>query len=282
MTTSNTLAPLEAVFDTSTGQDIELPEALATVYGPLRLPTHPDRPHVISNFVTSLDGVTSWNEPGQSGGGEISGFNQHDRLVMGLLRAVSDAVVVGAGTLRSVPRHVWTAEHVYPDLKDVFRDMRARLGKPRYPLQVVVTSLGRIDLRLPVFSSPDVPALVVSAPAGMPRLSDQSVGPALRIVAGTSGTDLLVAAADVLAAIGLGPGAVVLVEGGPHLMGDFLAEHRVDELFLTLSPQIAGRAPNQPRPSLVEGKRFAPNAPLWGTLTSLKRAESHLFLRYSL
>jgi len=32
--------------------------------------------------------------------GDISGFNQHDHLVMGLLRAIADAVIVGAGTLR--------------------------------------------------------------------------------------------------------------------------------------------------------------------------------------
>ena len=30
--------------------------------------------------------------PDQSGGGEISGFNRHDRMVMGLLRAVASAV----------------------------------------------------------------------------------------------------------------------------------------------------------------------------------------------
>jgi riboflavin biosynthesis pyrimidine reductase len=282
VTASPGLAPLESVFDTSLGDEIELPARLAAIYGPLRLARHADRPHVISNFVTSLDGVTSWNEPGQSGGGEISGFNQHDRLVMGLLRSVADAVVVGAGTLRSVPRHVWTAEHVYPEFKDLFREVRARLGKPRYPLQVVVTSQGRIDLRLPVFNTDEAPALVVTAPAGEASLIQQSPGPGARIVTGTSGTDLLVAAADVLAAIAAGPGGVVLVEGGPHLMGDFLAEHRCDELFLTLSPQIAGRDASHARPSLVEGRRFAPDAPLWGRLTSLKRGQNHLFLRYAL
>jgi len=32
---------------------------------------------------------------------------------------------------------------------------------------------------------------------------------------------------------------------------------------------------------LVKGKRFAPGHPLWGTLKSVKRAGSHLFLRYA-
>jgi riboflavin biosynthesis pyrimidine reductase len=74
----------------------------------------------------------------------------------------------------------------------------------------------------------------------------------------------------------------VLVEGGAHLLSDFVAERRLDELFLTLSPQIAGREAGLFRPSLVEGKRFAPANPVWTTLVSLKRNQDHLFLRYRL
>ena len=65
------------------------------------------------------------------------------------------------------------------------------------------------------------------------------------------------------------------------LMGDFFAEQALDELFLTLAPQIAGRDGQAERPGLVMGKQFAPEHPLWGTLVSVKRAGSHLFLRYA-
>ena len=64
-------------------------------------------------------------------------------------------------------------------------------------------------------------------------------------------------------------------------MGDFFAEQCLDELFLTLAPQIAGRDVHSERPGLVMGKRFAPEHPLWGTLMSVKRGASHLFLRYA-
>ena len=277
------LPPLESLHDATTGSEITLPPELARVYGPLRLPAHPDRPHVISNFVTSLDGVISWNAPGKSGGGgEISGFNAHDRLVMGLLRAVADAVVVGAGTLRSVPRHVWTAEHVYPPLAEVFRLVRHALGKPAAPLNVIVTSQGRIDLDLPVFRSEYVPALVVTAPAGEASLRAQDPSSSVRLAVGRGGTPLTATAGDVLEAIGVSSGSIVLVEGGPQILADFLAEGLLDELFLTLSPQIAGRDRTVSRPSLVEGKLFAPDGPLWANLTSLKRGSSHLFLRYGL
>ena len=58
----------------------------------------------LANFVTTLDGVVSLGIPGQAGGGPISGENVHDRLLMGLLRVVSDAIIVGAGnSLRVTP-----------------------------------------------------------------------------------------------------------------------------------------------------------------------------------
>jgi hypothetical protein len=64
-------------------------------------------------------------------------------------------------------------------------------------------------------------------------------------------------------------------------MGDFFAEQLLDELFLTLAPQIAGRDDAGERPGLVAGTVFAPERPLWGTLVGAKRAASHLFLRYA-
>ena len=74
---------------------------------------------------------------------------------------------------------------------------------------------------------------------------------------------------------------VILVEGGPQLIGDFFAERCLDELFLTLAPQVAGRDDTSERPGLVAGKRFAPEHPIWGTLVGVKRGGSHLFLRYA-
>ena len=43
------------------------------------------------------------------GGGEISGFYEPDRFVMGLLRALADVVLVGAGTMRAAQGHRWVA-----------------------------------------------------------------------------------------------------------------------------------------------------------------------------
>jgi riboflavin biosynthesis pyrimidine reductase len=277
------LAPLQDLFDATIGDDVALPSALASLYGRLRMPRHAGRPHVIGNFVSSLDGVVSLGIPGKAGGGEISGFNPHDRMVMGLLRAAADAVVVGAGTLRaSSPDHVWTAEYIYPPLADAYRELRAALGKPEPPLNVVVTGSGDIDLDRCLFRSATVPSLIVTTAAGARCLHVRNgdLSPLARVEIAAGAAPL--SAQAVLDTIGrTGKSGLVLVEAGPRLMSNFFAERLLDELFLTLAPQVAGRDGAIERPGLVSGKLFAPELPVWGRLVGLKQGGDHLLLRYA-
>lgn len=273
------LAPLETLYDVSRGSDLPLPATLAARYGPLRFPAPAHRSHIISNFVTTLDGVVSLNIPGHAGGGEISGFDRHDRMVMGLLRAVSDAVIVGAGTVRSVPDHLWTAGFIYPPLTGAYQELRAALGKQKPPLTVVVSARGELDLGLRVFASGEVPVLIITTAQGAQRLREQGL-PQSAHLAEAQGTEPL-RARWIVETVYRATQGILLVEGGPHLLGDFLAERCLDEQFLTLAPQIAGRDASSERPGLVAGKLFAPQQPLWGTLTAVKRSQSHLFLRYT-
>lgn len=274
------LEPLESLLDRMDGDDIPLPTELAALYGPLRFPRREGRPYVIGNFVTTMDGVASLSAPGLAGGGPISGSNPHDRMVMGLLRSVADAVIVGAGTLRSVPNHLWTAEHIYPPLSDSYRRLRTGLGKKSSPLNVIVTARGEIDMDLPVFRSGTVKVLIVTNPGGARRLRSLDLPSSVTIGEVVEGD--AISARNVLSAVGrILPAEILLVEGGPRLMGDFFDEKCLDELFLTLAPQVAGRDGSAERPGFVAGKRFGPERPLWGTLAGVKRAGSHLFLRYS-
>lgn len=72
----------------------------------------------------------------------------------------------------------------------------------------------------------------------------------------------------------------LLHEGGPTLFGQFLAAKAVDELFLTLSPQIAGRKNDSFRPALVQGVEFVPDRAPWFQILSVKQKAEHLYLRY--
>src|SRR5439155_1731210 len=139
----NTMEPIRTLFERQEpGLTALLPEDLRAIYGgDLRFPSaRGGRPYVIGNFVSTLDGVVSYEIPGQSGGGDISGFNEGDRFIMGLLRASADAVIVGAGTLHEVnPKHLLTAPSINPSSGDAYERYRQRvLRKPPYPISVIV------------------------------------------------------------------------------------------------------------------------------------------------
>ncbi|MCH8827030.1 MAG: dihydrofolate reductase family protein [Chloroflexi bacterium] len=275
------LAPLESLWEAANGQgvDLPLPVELLKLYGPLRFPPHPDRPYVIGNFVSTLDGVVSLSLPGQSGGGPISGELRQDRMVMGLLRAAADAVVVGAGTFRDVRNHVWTPDYVFPELAEEYAALRREMGKEGPPLNVIVTAGGKLNFDRRVFQSGEVHVLIVTTTGGRDEIIRRRPPQSVQVAAIESDPSLTAQA--ILDAVGEAGGKdVVLVEGGPRLIGNFFDEKRLDELFLTLAPQIAGRDDSAERPGLVAGKIFAPDGPLWSRLAGIKRSGSHLFLRY--
>ena len=282
------LTSLATLIETKRGVLLPLPPRLARLYGRLRMPLPRSYPHVFSNFVSTLDGVVSFNTKGHASGGDISGFSAQDRMVMGLLRAIADVVIIGSGTLDVDRRHVWTAEAIFPKLADEYRRLRTALGKRGAPLNVIVSGSGAIDLRLPVFASGKVQALIVTTAAGAKRLREQQAPDSVQIRvirnsagAGRHGADAIPARAILDEVRRVSPGKRILVEGGPLLLGDFYAEGLLDEQFLTLAPQVAGRDAGDRRLSLVMGKAFAPRDALWGTLIDVRRGGSHLFLRYS-
>ena len=274
------LSPLHALYDAVDGAAVPLPSELSDVYGPLHFLSQPGRAWVIANFVETLDGVVSLGATGRGGGSEISGASREDQMVMGLLRAVADAVVVGAGTHRAVPNHLLTPEGIFPPLASAYQQLRRRLGKLASPLCVVVSARGEVDLGRRMFASGEVQSLVVTTVEGEQRMVGQRApSPSTRLAATAQSGPIR--AQTVLEAIQAArPCEVILVEGGPHLLADFLGEHLVDELFLTLAPQVAGRDGSGERPGLVAGRLFAPEHPLWGRLTEVRMAGSHLFLRY--
>jgi riboflavin biosynthesis pyrimidine reductase len=194
---------------------------------------------------------------------------------------VADVVIVGSGTLAADPHHVWTADAICPELAPDYRRLRENMRKPGPALNVVVSTSGAVDLRLPVFAAGRVPALILTSPSGARRLATQRrpVGVRVRAIGARNGH---IAPRAILGEVArLRPGRRILLEGGPQLLGSFYRDGLIDEQFLTLAPQIAGRAAGDGRLSLVMGQLFAPRNPRWGSLSDARRGHSHLFLRYS-
>jgi len=63
-------------------------------------------------------------------------------------------------------------------------------------------------------------------------------------------------------------------------MAHFVETSLLDSLFLTLSPVLAGRSAGDGRLGLLEGVELLPGRPEWWRLASIRRHDSHLFLRY--
>jgi riboflavin biosynthesis pyrimidine reductase len=259
-----------------------LPPALSLRYGAaFAIPLRSDRPTIVSNFVSTLDGVVAFDVEGNSGGREVSGGFTPDRFVMGLLRATADAVLVGAGTVRSGNRHVWTPSHVHPPSTEAFASWRRQLGlRHPQPTTVIVTASGRIDPEHPGLNATDVPVLLVTTRTGATRLRRHALPPTAEVL--VAGDDGRVGEHSLVAILAERDLDVVVCEGGPSLFGGLIGADLVDEIFLTIAPQIAGRAPDRQRLALVEGLGFEVGATPWAELTSVKRSGDHLFLRYRL
>ncbi len=256
------------------------PPALAERFpGDLAVALVPERPTVIANFVSSVDGVVALgpSEPA-AGGGEISGFSDADRFMMALLRGIADVVIVGAGTVRVGSRHEWTARRVQPALAGIFAAWRSELRLAPQPTTIVVTASGNLDPAHPGLSAPDVPVIVATTPAGAERLAARQLPPNMKVEAVGSGDRVPPGA--ILELVQRTGARLALCEGGPHLFGELLRARLVDELFLTMAPQVIGRDANVHRLALVEGTSFGEGHGRWSKLTAVRRAGDDLFLRY--
>jgi riboflavin biosynthesis pyrimidine reductase len=273
---------INTLLDRSKAQDQPvLPEELKILYGgDLRFPALDVRPYVIGNFVSTIDGVVSFEIPGESGGGDISGFNEADRFIMGLLRASVDAVIVGAGTLREVaPGHLWLAAYVYPEASELYARYRQRvLNKLVPPLNVIVSGSGAVDLQRAAFRTGAVKTLIVTSPKGAELLVKNGVAALtsaeVRAIEGKEGK---IAPASILKLLRDEFGMKILLhEGGPALFGDFVVHGCVDELFLTVAPRFAGRDAKRQRPGIVAGADFLPQTAPWLKLLSVKQSSALL------
>lgn len=258
--------PLELLFERADLPRFALPAKLIEAYGGgLGFAG----PCVVANFVASVDGVVAL--PGDSESGHIvSGGSDADRFVMGMLRACADVVMVGAGTFRKGGDDRFDAASIYPAGADLFAEARRALGLAARPRFVVVTASGNVDPKSPALEG----GLVVTTPQGEVAL--RAVVSSTTEILALPSTRLDVR--NVVALLHERGARVILSEGGPSLFGELVAGGVLDELFVTTSPALFGRFPNDGRKSLVSGSDLA------GThleLLGVRRDESHLFSRYA-
>jgi riboflavin biosynthesis pyrimidine reductase len=266
------VVPLNLQFEKHDQPTGDIPTDLEQLYGG-SLGFEP--PRLYANFVSSLDGVVAL-EGQEHSSKMISGRSEADRFVMGLLRAFADAVLIGAGTFRAAPDSLWTPTDIYPDGAASFAELRERLGRSTEPRLVLITSRGEVDPHHPALESG---VLVLTSSLGASALRNRLPRASTVVAIGTNPTLDPVGVIRTLRSEGH---QIVLSEGGPTVIGGLLQAELLDELFLTLSPILAGRSDGSSRPGLVEGAELLPVRSISAELLSIRTHGSHLFLRYAI
>ena len=248
-------------------------------------------PHTYLMFVTTIDGVAVPLESGQRGGSEIALRHlKNNPIAAGALAdnralqygwATADAVLGGAGILRENPAATW-----YPRDKDLQELLRSRK-----PVRAVVTGSGEVDLRHPVFNpqKDQWKPVVFTTRKGEGKLKNQakrlkanSDNPLQTIETHAIGDRSV----DLAKAVGIlkrdYKTKLLDIQGGPILAGGAVKAMLVDEVRLTVSPQIMGdlNSEGRRRPDFVTGIHFGLEDSPLAELEALGVSGSHIFLRY--
>ncbi|MGW0732739.1 pyrimidine reductase family protein [Streptomyces sp. NPDC002851] len=212
-----------------------------------------------ANMVSTLDGAAQHEGRSQP----IS--CPADMRIFGTLRGLADAVVVGAQTVRQEAYRPARA-------REVFAARRAAAGQGPAPTIAVVSASLDLDFTLPLFTSPLVPTLVLTgaaAPADRIRAAEKA-GAEVVVAGDGPGVDP-VRAVRALGERGL---TRLLTEGGPRLLGQFVAGGVLDELCLTVSPMLAAGDAQRIAggPAMAVPERFS--------LAAVLEEDGFLFTRY--
>lgn len=253
-----------------------IPELQALFGGDLDVRSRelPGRPWVVASWVESLDGIISYSDiPGKEGGNLVAGSLAQDRLMVALLRLMTDARLFGLGTLRKELEGVGTPEDIAPEFSKLFDCQRAAAGISARTTSILLAGSADIPREAKIFHTESVKNIVYIPSA----CAKDIVLPAaeVRALVPNDGERRLLE--ELFEQDGI---RTLLVEGGPTVWGNFLKAGLIDELFITISPRIIGNARDVARPTPVQGALFAPEtSPQW-RLVGAKTAEEFLFLRY--
>jgi riboflavin-specific deaminase-like protein len=231
------------------------------------------RPYLLANMISTADGRATLG--GRSGaiGGEA------DKELFHGLRTAVDAVMAGAGTVR--------AEGYGRLVRDERRrQIRRERGLAEEPLACIVSGRLALTSEIPLLADPDARvAILTTSAASLPEECRARID---YIRAARRGTldppsadppslDLPSAMSELRERFGV---RTVLCEGGPHLNSQLLAEGLVDELFLSLSPKLAGGDAASEPLRILSGPELDP--PVTLELLAALEHDSHLFLRYKI
>lgn len=181
------------------------------------------------------------------------------------LRARSDAILVGAGTIR--------ADNPRLLVRDPARvAAREAAGKPPHPLRVTMTATGDLDPAARFFTGPGTP-LVYAATAALPAAREKLGDKAIIVDAGEV-PSLAIALENLYSERMV---FNLLAEPGAKMARDLLAANLADELRLAIAPFMIGDD-SAPRFAMPARYPHGPAAPM--ALVDIRRLGDLAVLRY--
>jgi 5-amino-6-(5-phosphoribosylamino)uracil reductase len=188
-----------------------------------------ERPYVLLSVAMSVDGCID-----DASAARLILSNEADLDRVDEVRAGSDAILVGAGTIRRDNPALLVRSGAR-------RNRRIARGLPASPARVTLTVSGDLDVSARFFTAGEG-ARLVYVPAGQQgRVAERLGGLAgVRVVGVGDQRDNRVDLAAVLADLGASGVRRLMVEGGGSVLAQFLAEGLADELDLVVAPLFVG------------------------------------------
>lgn len=264
-----------------------LTPALSELYdGGLSFPDpQVDRPYIIANYAVSMDGHITFNVAGKEGGEHISGYSKEDRFVMGILRASSDAVLIGGKVIGRVPNSLWTAGSISPDHADMYAEFREKLGKSKNPITVIFSGSGDLSPDAKVFNTPDVETIIFTTKNGEKVIKKKFRGRDVpeTVTSAEDDAGKYVDTRKALEELRKRDIALLLVEAGNIITAPMFLGKMVDEIFNLNAHQIIGSSKENPRLSFSSGVAAKVGKGEWGDRVSIKTCgRKKMFTRYAL
>ena len=220
------------------------------------------RLHVLLSCAMSVDGCLDAPGPSRL---VLSGPADLDRV--DAERAASDAIMVGAGTIRRDDPRLLVRS---PDRQAA----RVARGQPGQPARVTLTASGHLSPGAQFFTAGPEPPLVY-CPAPLAGQLSQQLNGGAQVIPASPPVSLPAVLAD-LAARGV---RRLLVEGGASLLSQFLAGGLADELHLVVAPFFVG---DPAAPRFAPPGQY-PHRPSWPmTLAGTRRLDDVVLLHYLL
>lgn len=199
-----------------------------------------NKPFFYTCFVATIDGKVFVHKDGYWPLG-----SKKDLETYTYIRAFADVIIEGKGTALAFGKR--TIDRIH---NPAFIALRKSVGKPNPPRFIIMTK------------NPDE-ALKKSLANEYNFTPDLFTGSIKKLTPFLEKNNL----------------KTIFVDGGPTLLGSFLAENMLDELFLTITPKIIG-SEHGVTPTLIEGQLFKPEKIKHYNIVSATTIANEIYIHY--